>query len=259
VTFPARRVKFDYGDDFDPAWNPRFPEFACAANSISMLMPYAEPYFVASVRSALSQLDDDLRERSEEYLRQELAHYRQHRRFNDLVVARYPRLLRVEGWMRKIYGRLGRKRSLEFNVAFAAGSETIAYSLARWTEKHLGQLFTGADPIPTTLFLWHLAEEVEHKSAAFDVFEAVDGSRLRYAAATITSLTILFWLTWMSTVVMLAGERRAFYPVTWFRLMVSSLPGHHPRSFVDPVYLPAWLTHFDPTAGTLPLWETPTI
>ena len=101
-----------------------------------------------------------------------------------LVAARYPRLARVEGWMRRTYGWLGRTRSQRFNLAFAAGSETIAFTLARWTEEHLGELFTGADPVPTTLFLWHLAEEVEHKSAAFDVYEAIDGSRLRYAFAT---------------------------------------------------------------------------
>jgi predicted metal-dependent hydrolase len=222
------------------------------------------------VRSALPQLDGDLHAQTETYLRQELQHYRQHKRFNELIGARYPRVKRVERWMAKAYGWLGRTRSQRFNVAFAAASETIAYSLARWTEKHLGQLFEGADPSASTLFLWHLAEEIEHKTAAFDVFEAIDGSRRRYFAASIVSLTILFWLTWAATVVMLAGERRVFYPVTWFRLLrwsvslafeilptqlSSSLPGHHPRSLVDPIYLPAWLRQFDPATGTLPLWE----
>ena len=94
---------------------------------------------------------------------------------------------------------------------------------------------------------------------------------LRGASVTLAwSLTLLFWLTWAATVVMLAGERRVFYPVTWFRLvrwsislafeilptqLSSALPGHHPRSLVDPIYLPAWLAHFDPATGTLPLWE----
>jgi predicted metal-dependent hydrolase len=263
-------VHFDYGDDFDPAWNPRFPEFACAANSISLIMPYAEPYFVASMRAAIPQLDGDLLDQTEDYLRQELQHQRQHRKLNRLVVARYPRVARVEGWMRRAYGWLSRTRSVRFNVAFAAGSETIAYSLARWSEKHLGELFAGADPTAASLYLWHLAEEIEHKTAAFDVFEAIDGSRRRYAWASIVSLTLLFWFTWMSTVVMLAGERRLFLPVTWFRLLrwsislafeilptqlISALPGHHPRTLVDPIYLPAWLQQFDPSTGTLPLWQ----
>ena len=37
--------------------------------------------------------------------------------------------------------------------------------------------------MPATMFLWHLAEEVEHKTVAFDVYQAVDGSKLRYAAS----------------------------------------------------------------------------
>lgn len=55
---PARRIRFEYPPDFDPAWNPRLPDFACAANSVSLLMPSAEPYFVKSVRSAFPLLDD---------------------------------------------------------------------------------------------------------------------------------------------------------------------------------------------------------
>ena len=60
---PERTLRFEYPDDMDPAWNPRRPEFASAANSVSLIMPYAEPYFVKSVRSALPQLDATARDR----------------------------------------------------------------------------------------------------------------------------------------------------------------------------------------------------
>ena len=39
-------------DEVDPAWNHRFPELAFAVDGVSILMPYAEPYFVRSVRRA---------------------------------------------------------------------------------------------------------------------------------------------------------------------------------------------------------------
>jgi predicted metal-dependent hydrolase len=263
-------MKFEYPDELNPAWNPRFPEFACAANSISLLMPYAEPYFVHSVRSALPDLDDELRAQTKDYLGQETQHYLQHRRFNDIIGARYPRIPRVEGWIGKTYGWLDRTRSQRFNIAFAAASETIAFGIARWTEANLGKLFDGADSEASTLYLWHLAEEVEHKSAAFDVYEAVDGSRLRYAWAMWISLMILVWFTTMTTIIMVIGERRWYSPVAWFRLLVwafslafsllpliasSTLPSHHPSSFADPVYLPTWLKQFDPETGTMPVWR----
>ena len=265
----VRRVQFAYPDDMDPAWNRRFPEFAFAANSVSLIMPYAEPYFVKSVRSALADLDPANRPRTEDYLRQELGHHVQHRHFNDVIVGHYPKISRVEGWMRRTYGWLGRTRSRRFNLAFAAGSETIAYAIARWTDAHLGEFFDGADPVAATMFLWHLAEEVEHKSVAFDVYAEIDGSRLRYLLAMSLSFTILAWFTVLSTFTMLRAEHRAHRPSTWLRLLrwsmslsfeilpdmlVSAMPGHHPDDFVDPGLLTSWLGYFDPETGTMPVW-----
>jgi predicted metal-dependent hydrolase len=267
---PSRRVRFEFPDDLNPAWNPRVPEFAFAANGISLLMPYAEPYFVKTVESALPDIDAELAPRVEDFLRQERQHHGQHRRFNDLIGARYGGITRLEGWIGRTYGWLSRTRSLRFNLAFAAGSETIAFAIARWSDAHYRQVFSGADPVPTTLFLWHLAEEVEHKSVAFDVWEAIDGSHLRYALASAISLCILTWFVWLSSLVMLAGEGRLFYPVAHIRLIrysvslgmtvlptlaVSAMPGHHPSSFADPPLLPSWLAGFDPETGTMPLWE----
>jgi hypothetical protein len=264
-----RRVRFEYPEDLDPCWNPRFPEFACAANSISMLMPYAEPYFVKSVRAALPQLEGAAREQAEGWARQELQHHVQHRRFNDILLAHYPRLRRPERWIARTYGWLGRTRSLKFNVAFAAGSETIAYGIARWSEERLGELFDNGDAVASTMYLWHLAEEIEHKSAAFDVFEAIDGSRLRYATAMTMSFLILMWFTTITTLTMLFSDGRGWRPVTYFRLIrwalslafellptmaVSAMPGHHPSGLTDPTYLPRWLRLYDPETRTMPLW-----
>ena len=268
----ARRLALEYPEDLAAMWNPAFPEFSAAANGISLLMPFAEPYFVRSVRAALPELDPDLRASTADFLRQEVAHHRHHRRFNDLLVARYGGLARVEGWIERTYGWLETHRSLRFNVAFAAASETIAFCIARWSEDNLGRLFTGADPVASTLYLWHLAEEVEHKSSAFDVFEALDGSRLRYAAAMLTTTTILVWFVFLASLVQLHAEGRAHHPVVWFRLIrwslsmafsmlptmaVSCLPGHHPDQLTDPVFLPRWLGRYDPATGTLPPLDEP--
>ena len=61
---------------------------------------------------------------------------------------------------------------------------TIAFTLARWVDENLGSFFAGADPVPATLFLWHLAEEVEHKTVAFDVWEAVEETVARVGEGT---------------------------------------------------------------------------
>ena len=267
----ARSVAFEFPDDMAVLWHPRFPEFACAANGVSLLMPYAEPQVIRAIREAAASVDDDdLADRGEGYLFQERRHHRQHRRFNDLLVAQVPSLARIERWMDRTYRWLGEHRSLRFNVAFAAGFETTAFATARWAERHSGRLFTGADPVVATLFLWHLAEEVEHKTVAYDVFEAIDGSRLRYAWATSVSAMLLVWFTFLSTVAMLTSTWRIWRPVTHLRLLwwslslafevlptmaASAMPGHSPADLRDPDWMLAWLARVDPETGKMPLWD----
>ena len=262
-----RRPSFPFDAGLRADWNPQLPEFAYAANSVSLLMPYAEPYFVKSVRSVLDQLDGELREQAVDYARQEAQHHAQHRRFNAIITEGHPFLQRLERWMGGVYRWLGRTRSDRFNLAFAAGSEAIAYALARWTERRLTELFDDADPVARDLYWWHLAEEVEHKSVAYDVFMALDGSKLRYARAMVVSLLLLGLFPAAGTLTMLASSRRILNPVAWWRLTkwafsmvwqvfpdlaASTLPRHHPTDFTDPVYLTTWLAMFDPASASVP-------
>ena len=270
---PTRTLPLAYPDDVALAWNRSFPEMACAANAISLLMPYIEPYFARSIRSVLDQLDGPLRARTEEYLRQELAHQRQHRRFNDLLVAQHPGLARLERMARRVFLELTRRLSPRFNVAMVAAAESAAFGIARWIDRHVDELFDDADPVVATLFLWHLAEEIEHKSAAYEVFEAVDGSRLRLAAASGLILGLVIPFILVATVAMLWSQKRLRYPVTWFRLtrwaismaftllptVASSLvPGHHPDQLADPPFLAQLLGSLDPATGTIELFR-PTV
>ncbi|CAN5687020.1 metal-dependent hydrolase [soil metagenome] len=268
-----RRVQFEYPPDITPVWTPRFPELSAAANGVSLLMPYVEPYVVTSVRSVLDELDPELRVTARAFIAQETQHHVQHRRFNALLIPQVPGLERVEGWMQRTYGWLARRRSSRFGLAFAAAFETVAFALARWTESHMRQLFDGADAQVTTLFLWHLAEEVEHKAVAFDVYQQIDGSRLRYLRAGAVAVVLLSWFTLFSTLTMLRAQRRLLHPVVWWRLIVwgtslafevlpnlfvSAMPSHHPNDFADPSVLTNWLSYYDPETRTMPLWWTGT-
>ncbi len=255
-----RRVDLGLDALADPVWNEGAPEFVAAANSVSLLMPFVEPYFAGAIRRVLPDLEPALACTARTFVRQELEHQRQHRRFNVRLVDRFGGLRRPESRARRVYGWLARTRSTRFSLAFAAASETIAYSLARWTSDHLAEFLRGADPVATDLFVWHLAEEVEHKSVAFDVWQAVDGSRWRYARAGALSLVVLAWLTLWSIGVQLHHERLLRRPGTWWRtirlvlsftfevvptMFLSSLPGHHPDQLADPDWYGRWLVDLE--------------
>ena len=268
---PLRRVTFAYPDDMDPAWIADKPEFAHMANGLSLLMPYAEPLFIKAVRSAFGDLDDELQARTEQYVKQEVGHYTEHKHFNEIIRARHPGVTRVEGWMRRTADWVTR-RSRKFMLAFASGGEIMSFLLARWVDEHAGDLFAQAEPVAATLFLWHLAEEVEHKSAAFDVYQEIDGSRLRYAFAMVLGTVLLGWYVWLAALVMLRDDGRLWKLGTHLRLarwaisaafelfpamLVSALPGHHPDDFTDPLYLSTLLRQYDPVTRTMPLWDSP--
>lgn len=257
---PVRRPKPSYDEHTDPVWTPQRPEFACAANSVSLLMPFMEPYFVRSVAAALPHLDADLESRARSYIGQETQHQHQHRHFNRYLTAHYPGLCRVERLADSVYRWLGAHRSPGFNLAFAASSEAIAYAAARWSAERRTTLFAGADPAVAELFLWHLAEEVEHKSVAYDVFAACDGSRRHYVGAMVCSLLLVLGFVVAGTTVLLAAERRLWHPVAWVRLslwaltfafellpilVVSTLPGFHPDQWTDPLWYDVKLRELD--------------
>jgi predicted metal-dependent hydrolase len=268
---PVRRVAFAYPDDLDPAWIPDKPEFAHMANGLSLLMPYAEPLFIKAVRSAFGDIDPELQARTEDYIAQEVGHYREHERFNELIRARHPGVVRIERLMRRTANWVTKRRSQKFRLAFAAGGEIMSFLLARWVDEHAGDLFEHADPVATTLFLWHLAEEVEHKSAAFDVYQEIDGSRLRYGIAMVMGTFLLGLYVWLAALVMLRDDGRLWRPMSHLRLarwalsaafslfpsmLQSALPGHHPDDFADPVYLTTLLQQYDPATATMPLWQS---
>jgi len=164
-----------------------------------------------------------------------------------------------------------RGRSARFGLAFAAGFETIAFVSARWVDGHQ-RLLRYAEPTAATLFLWHLAEEVEHKEVAFDVYQAAGGGCLLYAWATAVAGVFMAVASLAGAWTMLAGEKRLFSPTAHLRLLgwsvsfifsalpimvVSALPGHHPRDLVNPAGLDHWLDHLDPDTSSVPEWALP--
>lgn len=267
---PVRRLRFDYPDDAAACWTPQRPEFACAANSVSLLMPYLEPWFVRAVGAPMADLDADLAARTRAYLGQESQHHHQHVRLNRLLIDRYRGLTALDRLAGRTYHGLERRSGPAFGLAFAAASETIAYSAARWSVARRRELFEGGDPVMASLFLWHLAEEVEHKSVAFDVQAAVGPGKVRQLAAMAVSLFLVLAFVIAGTTVMLWNERRLHSPVAWIRLTrwavtfgfellpnlaVSLLPGFHPEQFTDPLWYEVWLRQLDARDGTLPYWS----
>lgn len=266
----VRRVRFDWSDTETDQWHSRLPEFGAGANAISLLMPHAEPFVIAMLRKGLAEgdLDESTRVATEALISQEAAHFNAHRHFNQAMTRHSAVARRLDAFGARIFGLLA-KRSTAFGLAFAAAFEIFAFCSARWAEAGLRSYFDGADERSATLFLWHLAEEIEHKGIAHDVMDAHPRAKSRYRVAFFMAFVVLIGFTCVGGVSLFLRGRHAFNPIRWFRLISwgvsfafvvlpvasSSLSeDFHPNQLVDPPWMAMWLREFDPETQTLPLW-----
>ncbi len=79
------------------------------------------------------------------------------------------------------YRRFSEERTLQFNLAYAEGFEALTTAAARFAfeTKQLER----THPSVRELFSWHLIEELEHRTVAFDVYDHIFGDyfyRLRW-------------------------------------------------------------------------------
>ena len=142
----VRKVQFEFPEDFKPYWNSSNPILSQLANGASMLLPYMEPFIINSIRQTLPHITDPaLREEAKAWMGQEAQHFKQHRRFNEvLIAAGYPQLREREEQMEDEYKEL-EKRSLKYQVAYTAGFEVMALSIAHMLIEQREYFFGGAD------------------------------------------------------------------------------------------------------------------
>ncbi len=259
----VRKIRFEYPDDLAAHWNPARPEWSQVVNASSLLMPYLEPFLIDAVREAIPSITDPaLREDARAYVGQEAHHFAQHRRLNDLLLARgrgYEGLREHERRLDADYDRL-RRRPLAFRLAYAAGFETMALAIGHLLVSQREYFFADADPSVSSLVLWHFVEELEHKTAAFDVYQHVVGRwpyRL-YGLAWAMGHTL--YRTRQAYVALLRADGRwGRWRTRWAlkrlmtrifgslapRLLESLAPWHDPRRVRDPDWMREWVALYE--------------
>jgi predicted metal-dependent hydrolase len=213
-----RKLLIDLDTPFAVRWNGQDAFRSAFFNALSMSFPVGEQYFMDSVRAGLKVLPDETRAQYADEVRgfvgQEATHRRIHALFNGQLEA--------QGFTNTLEPRASARikanahHDVRIHVAATAATEHLTAIFADWMLRH-PEALAGAEPRLQTLWLWHSAEESEHRSTAFDVYQALEGSHiwrvrlLRYITITfltdVTRQTIrnlwqdkaLFkWSTWRS-------------------------------------------------------------
>jgi uncharacterized protein len=271
----VRRIAFAYPDDLRVHWHPGRPEWSQMVNASSLLMPYLEPYLIEAIRDALPRIrDPKLAEEARGYMGQEAHHYKQHRRFNELLLAPgrgYEALRDYEATLEEDYEGFRRERDLDFHLAYAAGFETMALAIGHMLIRDRAYFFRDADPSVSSLVLWHFVEELEHKHAAFDVYQHVVGrywtrvrglafamhhtlSRTRQAYIELLKKDGL-WGTWRTRLALkLVLARILVDTLPW--ILEAFLPWHDPSRFADPEWARDWVRLYDADDASLVRLDT---
>ncbi|APR83416.1 Hypothetical protein A7982_08765 [Minicystis rosea] len=175
TSITVRPLTVPLPDALDPLIIAGAPEESYTLIGFSLLLPYLEPYLIRTMKAARQHLTDAaLLADLGKFNAQEGQHYRQHRRFNDAIHASgFPRLAALEEELSRDYQRFSDERPLPFNLAYAEGFEAFTTAMARFAleEKILDRMC----PAARDLFAWHLVEELEHRTVAFDVYDRISG------------------------------------------------------------------------------------
>jgi predicted metal-dependent hydrolase len=196
-------------------------------NALSMSFPVGEQFFIDSVRNGFNALPQDKQEQFRAGVQGFIGQEATHRRLHSLYNAHLDKLGLVNAWAPRAQERLKLLENLDVRhaVAITAANEHFTALMAEWLLRN-PDLLGDRDERLKTLWLWHSAEESEHKSIAFDLYYALGGDdewRVKWMRR-ITSIflgdvmrqtfdnlrrdgTLWKWATWKSAASHLFGRR----------------------------------------------------
>ncbi len=176
----VRRVRFDFaGDDVPFDWQPDRPAFAMQCNLISLFAPGFEKFIVDATREAIPLIrDPEVVEEAQAYLRQEAQHSAAHMSHVRALARRWPGLRDTMEEVTASFDRLTATKPLAWRLAYTAAVEATFTPYFKVFLDHEDKLFAPGDERVASLFLWHFVEEIEHRSSALRVYDAVHDSYL---------------------------------------------------------------------------------
>jgi hypothetical protein len=173
----VRRLLIDLEQPIDRHWHAGDAFRTAYLNALSMSFPVGEQFFIDSVRNGLKALPEDQRERFADEVQGFVGQEATHRRIHGLFNGHLERQGLVNHWAvraaRRIEQRL-QNFDARHHLAITAAYEHFTAILAEHMLAHPEE-FDGVEPRLQTMWMWHASEESEHKSTAFDLYQALGG------------------------------------------------------------------------------------
>lgn len=192
----ARRLLIDLETPFPRRWFGGDAFRSAYFNALSMSFPIGEQFFIDAVRGVLPRLPEDARPSLLSEVQGFIAQEATHRRIHGLFNAQLAQQGLVNHWHARAEKRQAKLLQMEVHPLVYLGI-TVAYEhytavLADWTLRN-PEVFEIAPPALKAMWLWHSAEEVEHKAVAFELYQQTGGGlwwrRYLYASVSLYFMT----------------------------------------------------------------------
>lgn len=196
---PIRHMDFD----FDPSKAPKY----CWDNNswgsgfiltFSAFIPAGERFVIDAVREFRDHTKDpELKERVTGLIGQEAAHSKIHAEFNNMYDIKGLPINKLVKMSEKIYlSFLLPKIPKKTALAIAAGIEHVTAVLAEGAFGRDDGSVDKMQGVTRDFLVWHLLEELEHKSVAYDLYQEIDGGYLHriFAFLFIWAISVPFGL-----------------------------------------------------------------
>ncbi len=215
----TRRIKFRY-----PAGSMRrhyVQDDLGMSHVVSVLsgaFPEGEAFMIRSVRAVADQITDpELKKQVAGFIGQEATHSREHRELNErLQEMGYPTAFIDRATRRGLEART-RYSSAKYCLAMTAALEHYTAILAETllTDERAQQMLGQGEV--RSMLLWHALEESEHRTVAFDVYQAIGGTnRMRVFVMWFTTFGF-FTLAACASFISLFRDRDFYSPRIFFR------------------------------------------
>lgn len=244
----APRLGFD---DLPRHWFAGSLAATHVANSVNLLFPAGERFFIRSVRHYLDEVrSPGLVQQVRGFFGQEGRHAQAHERLFDALRSQgYDIDSILERYQELAYDRIERSAPHALSLAVTVALEHFTAILAEdaLTQDELKH----AHPVVRQLLEWHAVEELEHKAVAFDVLAEVAPSYLlRVAGMIVATLTLGGFWFWAFRRLLaqegttLRGALRELDELD--RKATEHQGGDAPRSVVSRVFLRGILEYMKP-------------
>ena len=202
-----RKMEFPFSKTgFEKYWHGGSPFITFFFNALSSAFPPGEVFFCETVRRYRERVEsEELQQSIDQFIHQELHHVLHHRNFNRMVAKQGFNIKKAEKRNADFLKHVRDNYKPEDQLAFTLAFEHFTAALADQILTN-DRLLKPADPNVAALWLWHAAEETEHKSVAFEVFDAIEGSYWSRVKVYLLAFYKLFSIAFLNQFEMLRDD-----------------------------------------------------